>query len=683
MEQKYFGRFKIIKLLGESSSGTVYLAKDPMLDRLVAIKVLGGFSDDVATERFIREMRVMATLEHRAIVPVYDYGVFEGQAYYVMRIMNSSLRESLETRQNPFSPDEASLFLNRMARALDAIHNKGLVHRNIKPSNILLDEEGTAFLSDFNMVLAIGSKLEPEGSPAYMAPEQITGDILKNSTDIYLLGLVLFEMLTLQRPFQSKDTLHLLNEHLSGRIPSLSSFNPNLSRIYDKVIRRALAKDPLDRYETAGEMAEEFATLVYAAVTAVIHEPVPNPFVVGNPVSGTLFVGRSEIFARIQELWGNDATYNVNSIVLFGHRRMGKTSILQNLHHFIDTHTLVATLTMQRAGRLNNTGELLSYLALAIFDALDDAGFHTLSEPELARYEQNGYSAFNRFLRDARKCLIRPHAILSRQENTDSLDSITDHTISPKSVSNKQIKRLVLTIDEFELIEKAIADGHVDPEFLDFLRGAIHSEPWLIIALAGLHTLEEMTADYWNPLFASVTPIRVSFFNRTATSNLFANLGDDFPLKFTNAVVDKIFELAQGQPYLTQLIAYSLVREYNQTRFVFGEFRSPDFSAEDVVQVTKSTDFYDQGSYYFNGVWVQAEKSAPYGQVNILTLLAKNDKPLTLKDLTIQSNFDVATIHDCLKTLIQHDVVKRLKDGRFDFHVPLMRQWIQDTKLNV
>ena len=438
-------------------------------------------------------------------------------------------------------------------------------------------------------------------------------------------------------------------------------------------------KNPEERYETATEMTDELSVLISMAGQVTIIEPVSNPFVVGNPVAGNLFVGRAEIFTQLKELWGNNAAHNVNSVVLFGHRRMGKTSILQNLHHYFTDDTLVAGLTMQRVGRVNGSGELLNYLALAIYDALEDAGITDLSEPDLETFAQNGYAAFNRFLRNVRRFLNKANQHQNKKNNVFSRLFKNKPSVPP---NENKIKRVILTIDEFELIEAAIADGRVDAEFLDFLRGVIHSEPWLILALAGLHTLEEMTADYWNPLFASVTPIRVSFFSRAATSNLLSHLGDDFPLTFTNATVDRIFELVQGQPYLTQLIAYNLVSTYNQAAFEHGKIRKPEFTPQDVDQVINSHLFYDQGSYYFNGVWGQAEKSGTQGQTKIMQILAQSTTPLSKNELIAQAKLDISLAQQSIATLKQHDVLKQSENGRFVFTVPLMQRWIQDVKLN-
>ncbi len=375
-----------------------------------------------------------------------------------------------------------------------------------------------------------------------------------------------------------------------------------------------------------------------------ITKPVTNPYVVGNPVTGKVFVGREEVFRRLEELWGADAVQRVPSVVLFGHRRMGKTSILQNLGHRFGANTIVAYLTMQRVGRVANTGELLTAFALALYDALSSAGIMTLGEPQSVDFAGNGYAAFDRFLANARRAI--------------------------------GVRRVILSIDEFELVEKAISEKRVDAEALDYLRGVIHSEPWLILALAGLHTLQEMTANYWNPLFASVTPVKVSFLTPGASAQLLANPADDFPLDFTQETADRVYAWVRGQPYLTQLVGHTLVRRYNQMVFEEGSVRSSRFTSQDVDAVVESSEFYEQGSYYFTGVWQQAEESGPHGQIALMRALAAVDEPQTPADLFLHARLNDVEGQASLEKLVKHDVVRQV-DAAFDFAVPLMRKWLR------
>lgn len=377
---------------------------------------------------------------------------------------------------------------------------------------------------------------------------------------------------------------------------------------------------------------------------ATITQPVENPFVVGNPVTGGIFVGREEIFRRIEELWGNTITQNVPSLVLFGHRRMGKSSILQNLgRRRFGADTIVAQFTMQRVGRVKNTGELLGIFASKMHEALTERGTF-VQEPDFASFEQAPYIAFDRFLTVVRQ--------------------------------NIRSRRLILTIDEFELIEDTIHRGAVDAELLGYLRGVIHSERWFVLALAGLHTLEEMTADYWNPLFSSVTPVRVSFLTWEATANLLANPTEDFPLDFTREAIDRVYAHAHGQPFLTQLIGHTLVRLYNQSVFEDQTPREARFTAADVDEVIERAELYEQGHYYFQGVWSQAQ-GQPQGQLALLRALAQADMSLSQADWLSASGLDASVARESMRALLQHDVVTVNAEECYDFAVPLMRRWLR------
>jgi hypothetical protein len=345
--------------------------------------------------------------------------------------------------------------------------------------------------------------------------------------------------------------------------------------------------------------------------------------------------------SRREELWGSDAAASASSVVLYGHRRMGKTSILRNLGTQFGRETVVVYFTMQRVGRVGNAGELLYALAVQMHDALADAGLPAPAEPEEAVFARDYAGAFNRFLRETRQILGG--------------------------------RRVILTIDEFEDIEEGIRDGRIEKKLLAYLRGVIQGEPWLVLAFAGLHTLHEMTGDYWNPLFGSVTPIKVSFFSRATSDNLLANPTDDFPLDFTREAAERVYEYVRGQPYLTQLIGHTLVSRYNRELSEEGRTREPRFTPEEVDAVVVAAEFYEVGDAYFSGVWGQADDPKAPGQHALLIALARADGPVAQAFLPAEEA--------ALEALIRHDVVARDAEGRIDFTVPLMRRWIRQNKI--
>lgn len=286
------GRYQVKKELGRGGMATVYDAYDPRFGRNVAIKVLPRefLHDPQFRARFEREAKTVALLEHPAIVPVYDFGEHDGQPYIVMQLMNGgSLAEKLE--KGPLIPEEVAKILNRLAQALDVAHSKGIVHRDLKPGNVLFDQYGNAFLSDFGIArlkesggaTLTGSQII--GTPAYMSPEQIQGDkSIDGRSDIYALGVIVFLMLSNQMPFQADTPAKVMIAHIIEAAPSILIFREDLPPGIDDVLDRALAKDPDDRYQTGAAMAEEFTEVVRASLALTR----PRPVTPADPASKSL-----------------------------------------------------------------------------------------------------------------------------------------------------------------------------------------------------------------------------------------------------------------------------------------------------------------------------------------------------------------------------------------------------------
>lgn len=270
MTLSQFGRYNIMDELGHGGMSEVYVARDPVIERPVALKIIREqYSENPRfNQRFRREANIIANLEHRAILPVYDFGEDEstGQLFLVMRLMPDVLNKRI-AREGPLSLEEAGQILNRLAAALSKAHNQGIVHRDIKPANILLDDDGTVFLADFGLAAPAANieaghvPLSYGGSPFYMAPEQWQDESVGVYTDVYQLGVTLFEMLTGQLPFPENDGL-LAERHINGNIPPACDINPRLPRAIEPILEKAMAKNPLDRYATPEELAEAVAKLL-------------------------------------------------------------------------------------------------------------------------------------------------------------------------------------------------------------------------------------------------------------------------------------------------------------------------------------------------------------------------------------------------------------------------------------
>jgi len=253
------GRYDIKAELGRGGMATVYRAYDPSFEREVAIKVLPPelTHDPQFRDRFRREIKTIASLEHPAIVPVYDVGEEDGVPYFVMRYMpGGSLTQWIE--KGKFSMEDAARIIERLASALAYAHKNGLIHRDLKPDNILFDNNGDPFISDFGVAKITDSATNMTGSgiigtPAYMSPEQAQGEHVDNRTDIYGLGVIIFQMLSGEQPYEATTPMGVAVKHITDPVPEILKINPGLPAEADTIIKTAMAKDPSLRYQTATE----------------------------------------------------------------------------------------------------------------------------------------------------------------------------------------------------------------------------------------------------------------------------------------------------------------------------------------------------------------------------------------------------------------------------------------------
>lgn len=261
------GRYEIESELTQGGMGVIILAKDPYIQRQVVVKVLmySRTLDEVYRDFFQREAEVIAALEHPCIVPIYDFGWHGQQPYIVMRYMSGgSLQDRLNKGELKLS--EMAHILKRVAEALDAAHAKNIIHRDIKPSNMLFDSTGEAFLSDFG--IATSQAIADDdgewlvGTPAYMSPEQAQGKKVDGRSDVYALGVTLYRLLTGQLPFSSDSATSLINAHVDMPIPDIRSVKANIPSVWQEVVARAMAKDPQDRYASAGDFARDVNEVV-------------------------------------------------------------------------------------------------------------------------------------------------------------------------------------------------------------------------------------------------------------------------------------------------------------------------------------------------------------------------------------------------------------------------------------
>ncbi|MCP4416998.1 MAG: protein kinase [Chloroflexi bacterium] len=297
------GRYEIKALLGRGGMAIVYRAFDPYMKRPIAIKVLSKNRryDDSLRSRFKRESRMVASLNHSAIVPVYDFGEENEQPFLVMRYMEGrSLRDCLG--KEPMGLDKVALLLTQIAPALDSTHSHKIIHRDMKPSNILFDGENKAYLADFGLAKfaeGVYTTLTQNdgmvGTPAYMSPEQIRGQMhLDGRTDIYALGVILFEMLTGQLPFAADSRFPIALMHLSDPVPAVHTLNSTLPESISHIIMQAMAKDREDRFNAATELTTQFIEAANIEALPPVDFPTPPPFIL-QPESESSFSSTSNL----------------------------------------------------------------------------------------------------------------------------------------------------------------------------------------------------------------------------------------------------------------------------------------------------------------------------------------------------------------------------------------------------
>jgi serine/threonine-protein kinase len=269
MAPEKIGRYEIKSELGRGGMATVYRGWDPLFEREVAVKVLPPellHSDPQFKMRFEREAKIIASLEHPSIVPVYDVGDDSGQPYFVMRYMSGgSLSDRIKAKN--LTVEDSIKILGQLAPGLDEAHTKGIVHRDLKPSNILFDGKGTPYISDFGIAKLsqaqsgnmTGSAII--GTPAYMAPEQAQGTGVDGRTDIYAVGIILFEMLTGKQPYEADTPMAVAFKHITDPVPNIHDTNPALPQAVDTVIQKAMAKNKDERFSTATDMVDTLRTI--------------------------------------------------------------------------------------------------------------------------------------------------------------------------------------------------------------------------------------------------------------------------------------------------------------------------------------------------------------------------------------------------------------------------------------
>lgn len=277
--------YRLLDRLGEGAMGAVYKARQLSLDRDVAIKVLSPdlAQDDEHVQRFLTEARAVARLNHTNIISGIDVGDSGGVRYLVMEYADGLTVADLLERGGAMDEERVLHVGQQMARALDHAHKANLIHRDVKPANILLTKDGVAKLSDFGLARLELDDAEARrmGTPDYISPEQARGGKVDDRTDLYSLGATLFHMLTGRPPYVGPDASSVLAQHLTAAVPSVLEEDPSVDVRTDALVTRLLSKDPAARGR-AKELAEEIEEILKALQSTRLSEPMPGAGVVSR-----------------------------------------------------------------------------------------------------------------------------------------------------------------------------------------------------------------------------------------------------------------------------------------------------------------------------------------------------------------------------------------------------------------
>ena len=297
------GGYRIESLIGRGGMGVVYLAEHVTLGRRVALKVVAPelVRDEAFRDRFIREARLAASLEHPNIIPVYDAGDADGVLFIAMRYVEGENLGDVIRREGQLSIERTIDILSKVASALDDAHRNGLIHRDVKPDNVLLGVSGSVYLTDFGLVRRLDAKTRLTktgymmGSLSYMAPEIFKNQDVDGRTDVYSLACVLFECLTGSQPFDREEQPAVITAHLLDEPPAVTAFRPELAATIDRVVARGMAKEKDERQSSAGELIDAaIAALagheetLFATPPAARSLPVPPPATEEQPSEGPL-----------------------------------------------------------------------------------------------------------------------------------------------------------------------------------------------------------------------------------------------------------------------------------------------------------------------------------------------------------------------------------------------------------
>lgn len=295
--QKINNRYEIVKSIGEGGMANVYLANDKILDRKVAIKVLRGdlSSDDKFIRRFQREALSVSNLSHPNIVEVYDVGEEDGEYYIVMEYIEGKTLKQLLKKRESLTLTEVIDIMTQLTDGISHAHESYIIHRDIKPQNIMIQDDGRIKITDFGIAMALNATQLTQtnsvmGSVHYLPPEQASGKGATVKSDIYSMGILMYELLTGTVPFKGDNAVEIALKHMKDKIPSIRKQDPSIPQSVENILLKATAKNPRNRYDTAKEMHEDLLNCLkeeHANDKKIVFEYPENDIDDNTPITPT------------------------------------------------------------------------------------------------------------------------------------------------------------------------------------------------------------------------------------------------------------------------------------------------------------------------------------------------------------------------------------------------------------
>jgi serine/threonine-protein kinase len=475
MDLKQIGKYEIVDKLGEGGFGAVYLANNTRLKKRVALKVLHPqvASDEVLAAYFEREALALARLEHTHIVRVFDYDQIDGVSFIVMEYIDGTTLDRLLRDQRAFALDEIVSIFRQLLSALGYAHENGVIHRDIKPSNIMLTGSGEVKIADFGIAKVAGAaKLTRTGTGAgsllYMSPEQIKGTNIDNRSDIYSVGVTLYQVVAGRTPFEADSDYEIMTGHLERAPLAPSQFKGSISKDLEEVILKAIEKKPEKRFQNAQEMSEALSRVKSGSEITVVARD--NQFAKTTAISKhpkvastktRMLIPALATFAAIvvAVLWlltrGDDGEPKIGTQTFADSLATGRTLFSQK--SYAEAAALFSVLRNSASASSVDKSEALRYEVASRLQSGDSLAARTLFA-EVQRVDSAAVFPAEKFgaaVAESWRLFIKPSDVLNTHQTGRVTDTAAGRTNSPlqQTLVSAATGSVVVTVDNYKIFE--------------------------------------------------------------------------------------------------------------------------------------------------------------------------------------------------------------------------------------